>query len=771
MRHQWTDEDAQQWIDEHRPGAKFIKFIRNRVDGQTRTDAIVTCLECKQEYTTDWYNYQTKNSGLCPLCINKKNSKSKRIPDKELKRFVEENSKCKFVGAERRKTKNSSNLYLKLICGEDGCNKEFEITWNTFQKPTSCRMCPECTDKIRRVTKRAHHAAKNNALIKCPSIANVWDYNKNEYGPEHYSAGSTAHVWFVCDKESCRHEWKTSISSVMKSILNGNNGCKECMKKYKEYTKENFVEELHKLHPHINLTSEFVSIRDPASFSCEICDNEWTVRAGSLIGYGKKKPTGCAVCSGKRLGPPPKYVNSIWADPIYSKEWAKYFDEEFMKTHTIQSNDYVDIPCPDCGKNKHIKICNLHHRGFRCSCNSKTSYPNRFMYSVFNQLKIEYEPEYHRNWTDGKRYDICNEEFSLIVENHGPQHYEDGFYKNRNLEEEQKNDAYKYELAKDNGFKNYVVLDCRKSEIHWIKNSIMNSILPQLFGFTESDIDWDLADRDAVKNIVKEVCLEWEKEKSYDYSIVGDKFRISKNTVQDYLVIGAKHGWCSYDSNWQSKKVYCFQFDKTWNSINEASAETGVLNSDISACCHKKVGYAGLHPETGEELVWCLDSEKETYTPRVNKARRSVVCIETMKEYRSIADAAKDTNTSPGVIGSACKDITKTAGGYHWSYSEDLTDEKIAFAKSHKPPVKSHLIYCVNNNTVYTSATGIAKYTGDYDVIRYVKGLRPTAGKSRYDYKFLYDYAKDDGTVIPGAITLGLITEEDALTQLTQQND
>lgn len=143
-----------------------------------------------------------------------------------------------------------------------------------------------------------------------------------------------------------------------------------------------------------------------------------------------------------------------------------------------------------------------------------------------------------------------------------------------------------------------------------------------------------------------------------------------------------------------------------------------------------------------------------------------------MKEYKSIKEAGRDLGIHPRGIGANCRGEQASAGGYHFSFTDEITEEKIAFAKTHKPPVKSHLIYCVNNNTVYPSATGIAKYTGDYDVIRYVKGLRPTPGKSRYDYKFVYDYVKDDGSVVPGAITLGLISQEQIpMLMCTQQNN
>lgn len=769
----WTEQEAQNWMDSNYPGAKFIKFNRYKEGDQKRTDVTVTCVECGDEFTKDWYAYRSKGTGRCQKCSRSHGGDWHRLSDEYLRQFVEENSKCKFIRSIRRKVdRRGAILYLELQCGEDGCDNVFETTWNTFRNPKSCRMCPNCTDLVRGATRIKNRAAKNNALEKCPGIANVWDYNKNKYGPEHYSAGSNIHAWFICDKENCKHEWNTIISSVVKSILKGNNGCKACLTKYEDYTEEQFIEELHKLHPHINVKSGYTSIREPATFGCEVCDNEWTVRAGSLIGYGKKKPTGCAVCNAKKPGPPPKYVNSIWADPIFSKDWAKYFDEEFMKTHTVQSSEYVNIPCPDCGKIKHTKVSNLHHRGFRCTCNSRTSYPNRFMYSVFNQLGIDFQQEYQYEWTEGKQYDIYNKSLSLIVENHGIQHYERVKFTNRTLEEEQANDVYKYNLAIKNGIKHYVVIDCRYSEIQWIKNSIMNSELPHLLHFSEEDIDWYKAEQDAVKNLVREVCEEWEKEKSYDYSIVGKKFNISKSTVQDYLALGAKHGWCSYNPNWRDRSVYCFQFDKEWPRSSDASRETGVCNCDILYCCRKVIGYAGLHPETGEELIWCFPEEKDTYTPRVNKARKSVTCLETMKEFRSGSAASKEMNIRAGLILANCRGDLLSAGGYHFSFTNEITEEKIAFAKSHKPMVKNHLIYCVDTKTMYSSADKVRFEVGDWQVVQYIKGERGRAGKSGYDYKFLYDYTKKDGALIPGAITLGLITEAEALAQLnTPQND
>ena len=49
-------------------------------------------------------------------------------------------------------------------------------------------------------------------------------------------------------------------------------------------------------------------------------------------------------------------------------------------------------------------------------------------------------------------------------------------------------------------------------------------------------------------------------------------------------------------------------------------------------------------------------------------------------------------------------------------------------------------------------------------IISVCRNQRKTAGG--YHWKYLYDQTKNDGTIIPGAITLGLITEEEALKML-----
>lgn len=95
------------------------------------------------------------------------------------------------------------------------------------------------------------------------------------------------------------------------------------------------------------------------------------------------------------------------------------------------------------------------------------------------------------------------------------------------------------------------------------------------------------------------------------------------------------------------------------------------------------------------------------------------------------------------------------------------------FGKHHteeaKEKMKNHkckAVYCVNINKLYRSARQAERDTGisQAGISRVCNGDQKTTGG--YQWKYLYDQIKKDGTIISGAITLGLITEEEALSQL-----
>ena len=115
------------------------------------------------------------------------------------------------------------------------------------------------------------------------------------------------------------------------------------------------------------------------------------------------------------------------------------------------------------------------------------------------------------------------------------------------VEEVKINDKLKKELALKNDIKedNYIIIDCRKSELKWIKDSVMKSDLPNLLHFKEDDIDWLECGRYATKNIVKEVCNYKNNNPNYNVLEMSKIFKVAISTIKRYLKEGMELGWCN----------------------------------------------------------------------------------------------------------------------------------------------------------------------------------------------------------------------------------
>lgn len=409
-------------------------------------------------------------------------------------------------------------------------------------------------------------------------------------------------------------------------------------------TQDEYIKEVAVKNPTIEVDDLYINADTSIWHKCKVCQYRWKSQPNHIL-----EGHICPVCAGNIIGPAPEYRNSIWASE-YRNYFERYLSEEQMKSYTPHSGKKINIPCPDCGKNKDICIAQLASQGFGCSCGDGQTYPNKFIYALLNQLNIEYIPEYYDDWSDGRKYDIYIPSLNCIIENHGEQHYgHRGAFKKKSLEEEKHNDAYKKMLAEQNGIKHYVVLDCRESNVSWIKKSIIDSELPILLSFNINNIDWVTCHRFALSNIVKQVAIEWEN--GCGVQDIMDRLHISRTTTSRYLTLAAEQGWCSY------------------------TPRKGYLRG-----CEKRSGVN-------------------------NTSARPVYCVDKHIIFNYIAEACRALNiSSTSNIGTCCVGERDSAGGYQW--------------------------------------------------------------------KYVYDVKRRDGTIIPGAISLNLITEEEALAQLnTQQND
>jgi hypothetical protein len=411
----------------------------------------------------------------------------------------------------------------------------------------------------------------------------------------------------------------------------------------KKKTHEEYVAQVERLNPNIEVIEEYIERHTSILHRCKIDGHEWSPTPGNILrGYG------CPVCSHRTIGR--NFENSIWASK-YKDFFANYLTEEQMKASMPNSSKPITMTCPDCGRQKEIspnRLFRTHSLG--CICSDGVSYPNKFIYAVLNQLNIEYKPESTFEWSDNKRYDIYIPSLSCIIENHGEQHYGNSFKMSdgRTLEEEQKNDCYKKELAISNNIKHYVVVDCRRSDIDWIKSNIIDSVLSEIFDL--SQINWIQCHEFACSNLVRVVANLWNEGWGV-YKIVKET-HLSDITVVRYLKQARKCEICDYTKEGSYKRM---------GEANKGSR----------------------HPMARIVVQLTLEDE--------------VISV-----WKCMTDATPKLNIGMKNISNCCRGLKQSAGGYHWYY--------------------------------------------------------------------LYDQARKDGTLIPGAITLGLITEEEALAQLSIVN-
>lgn len=256
-------------------------------------------------------------------------------------------------------------------------------------------------------------------------------------------------------------------------------------------------------------------------------------------------------------------------------------------------------------KNKVINNVNMY--GFACPrCSDGMSFSEKFVYEMLCQLGCDFIHDRTVDWSENKRYDFYIPSISLIIETNGIQHYSSSFARlndntrnARTLEEEIANDKNKKELAIINGVKHYIELDCRKSDLDYIKSSILDSELSMLFDL--SNINWvKCLSATTTSNVV--LCANLWNDGMKNTKDISDHTGIHISSVISNLKKAAKSGLCDYVINYKKnqsryKRVLCVETQKTYECISRVK-DDGYCNTNVSNCCNGKRETAhGMHWE------------------------------------------------------------------------------------------------------------------------------------------------------------------------------
>ena len=252
-------------------------------------------------------------------------------------------------------------------------------------------------------------------------------------------------------------------------------------------------------------------------------------------------------------------VNTIWDKARWMCDLG--ISEEDAKSYMPQSNKFINVTCPLCGRVKKIKISNIYnYKSIGCICRDGYSYGHKYTYSVLEQLNISFEqnvtPEWcrffniYKNRESHGQYDFVIEDLKLILEVDGGFHRANNYKNNQKLEENIYLDNTKDKLALENGYKIIrIFYDDKKKNI----KTYLIKELNEIFDF--DNINWTLCEDFATKNIIKEVCEYWCNKKDEETTrSVARVFKTNKTVITSYLKEGSKLGWCVYNPEEEKSK-------------------------------------------------------------------------------------------------------------------------------------------------------------------------------------------------------------------------
>lgn len=217
----------------------------------------------------------------------------------------------------------------------------------------------------------------------------------------------------------------------------------------------------------------------------------------------------------------------------YKKLLERKYNYRFALLGEYQnSSSKVKLRCNDCGEEFEL---NAYHvlKNIACcpKCDKGISYPEKFFRSIFEQLGIEYIPEYsckYARWCKKYRYDFYLPYFDMIIEVHGKQHYEYNCW--NDLDKIKENDNDKQLLAVSN-VSHYIIIDARESSVNWIKRSIYNSDLIKYVDF--NNVDWEKAHNDSLSSINSKIYVLYKQ--NFSTKDIAEKLNISLATVERYI--------------------------------------------------------------------------------------------------------------------------------------------------------------------------------------------------------------------------------------------
>lgn len=257
----------------------------------------------------------------------------------------------------------------------------------------------------------------------------------------------------------------------------------------------------------------------------------------------------------------PSFLNKNKNTRQYLYKIGDIIDKDFQESKVIEqtrlsvkaTKNYettrgYKLKCLCCGYNYQTR----EDRISSCPvCGIRSSWTERFIFSIFIQVKIEFEVQKEFQWLQNRWYDVYLPKYNAIIEINGVQHYEpikNPNRKQRTAEQQYleciSSDKLKYDTAIKNGL-SYYVIDARE------QNNLYNIAKSVLTFIDFSNISAFECGKFATQNVVLKYCKLWNK--GYSVEKISNKLDCSIQTVQTRLRQGNIYNLCNYDKKLNMK--------------------------------------------------------------------------------------------------------------------------------------------------------------------------------------------------------------------------
>lgn len=323
--------------------------------------------------------------------------------------------------------------------------------------------------------------------------------------------------------------------------------------------------------------------------------------------------------------------------------------------YSVGTKKKVKWKCPTCqtslGEKTPYQI--IKNKVLCALCSHSASFPERIMLSYLIKSKHKFSHDRATEWSNNKRYDFFIKDLDLIIETHGIQHYTD--------EKQKVNDAYKRELALNNGVKHYFEIDARKSDIGFIATSIKNSGLEKVLNhsFKKEEISSLLKEDMLIK-----IAQKWDLGDTI--ISISEEFGLNRNVIAQKVDNAIKLGLCSRKKenpilqvskdgsvvkSWESpKEIVSNKEFNTWN--------TNILYQKEKFC----LGYYWVRESHYSELLRSLTKDKDIYTIEGIDKNNNKTLFKNLTEVKAFLNK---TNISH--VCSCLNGKRKSAYGYSWN--------------------------------------------------------------------------------------------------------